>query len=334
MSVSPPMRFLAVTIGGWLCLRAAVLAPDLWVEESAAAPPRVRPVVASSLPAPTFPADVRLGSAAPIEQQAPITSFSDRLALPMPQAEATGPASRAPVAPAWTQPVPAPSPPGLPEPADLTVMARQHPNRWSAATWLLARDEGGGNLLTPGGTLGGSQAGLRFLYRLDRDSRAPLALSARVYFPLRQRSGAEAAAGLDWRPWASLPLHLLAERRQALGRDGRSAFSLTAYGGRSGRIGRRVVLDAYAQAGMVGLQSRDAFFDGAVRLGVPIGRFEIGGGAWAAAQPDVARFDIGPSVSMRLPAPRNSRLRADWRFRVAGDAAPGSGPAITLATDF
>jgi hypothetical protein len=97
---------------------------------------------------------------------------------------------------------------------------------------------------------------------------------------------------------------------------------------------RRLTLDAYAQAGVVGLRSRDAFFDGSVRLSVPLGRFELGAGAWAAAQPGVERFDIGPTVSMRLPAIRNTRLRADWRFRVAGDAAPASGPAVTLATDF
>jgi methenyltetrahydromethanopterin cyclohydrolase len=28
------------------------------------------------------------------------------------------------------------------------------------------------------------------------------------------------------------------------------------------------------------------------------------------------------------------RIEAGWRFRVAGAAAPGSGPALTLATDF
>jgi hypothetical protein len=28
------------------------------------------------------------------------------------------------------------------------------------------------------------------------------------------------------------------------------------------------------------------------------------------------------------------RIEADWRFRVAGSAAPGSGPALTLAVDF
>ncbi|HEX8642002.1 MAG TPA: hypothetical protein VF704_12720 [Allosphingosinicella sp.] len=222
----------------------------------------------------------------------------------------------------------------MPAQAQQAAAAPAAVSRWSASAWLLARNDAGTGLLAPGGTLGGSQAGARLLYRLNRDSGAPLALSARFYMPTQQRSAAEAAAGLDWRPFARLPLHLLAERRQALGSEGRSAFALTLYGGHGGRIGRRLSVDAYAQAGMVSLRSRDAFFDGSVRLGVPVGRFDLGGGAWAAAQPGARRLDLGPSISMRLPASGGARLRADWRFRVAGDAAPGSGPAITLARDF
>jgi hypothetical protein len=29
-----------------------------------------------------------------------------------------------------------------------------------------------------------------------------------------------------------------------------------------------------------------------------------------------------------------ARLGVDWRFRVAGDAAPSSGPAVTLSAGF
>ncbi|HWT12529.1 MAG TPA: hypothetical protein VN231_07230 [Allosphingosinicella sp.] len=204
-------------------------------------------------------------------------------------------------------------------------------SRWSASTWLLLRHDRGGAALAPGGTLGGSQAGLRVHYRLDR----ALALSARLSLPLRETRAAEAAAGLDWRPFAGLPVHLLAERRQALGRGGRSAFVLTLYGGHSGRIGRRLALEAYGQAGLVGLRSRDPFVDGAGRISAPLGRFEVGAGAWAAAQPGASRLDVGPHVALRLPGlGGNMRLIADWRIRVAGDAAPGSGPAFTLASDF
>jgi hypothetical protein len=61
----------------------------------------------------------------------------------------------------------------------------------------------------------------------------------------------------------------------------------------------------------------------------------FGAGAWAAAQPHVSRVDIGPHAELRLPLPgTNASLAADWRFRVAGNARPGSGPALTLAADF
>lgn len=196
---------------------------------------------------------------------------------------------------------------------------------------MLWRPEPGGSSLAPGGTLGGSQAGARLLYGIG----GGLSLSARIYAPLRRPQGAELAAGLDWRPMAAIPLSLLAERRQAIGRAGRSAFSVSAYGGASRTLAGAVRLDAYLQAGIVGLEARDAFVDGAVRGAVPIGPVEAGAGAWGAAQPGAARLDAGPILSYRLPTPRaNLRLEASWRLRVAGDAVPGPGPALTLAADF
>jgi len=205
------------------------------------------------------------------------------------------------------------------------------PRRWSVSAWLLARDDRGGAALAPGGSLGGSQTGGRLLYRVGDG----LALSVRAYAPLRRARGAEGAAGLDWRPAARLPVHLLAERRQDLGGEGRSAFALSLYGGLSRSLPSGLRLEAYGQAGIVGARSRDLFADGSARLAALVGPAEIGGGAWGGAQPGAARLDAGPSVSWRLPVHgANLRLQADWRFRVAGDAAPGSGPALTLAADF
>jgi len=38
---------------------------------------------------------------------------------------------------------------------------------------------------------------------------------------------------------------------------------------------------------------------------------------------------------MRAPIGKASvELSADWRFQVAGNALPGSGPALTLSTGF
>jgi hypothetical protein len=53
------------------------------------------------------------------------------------------------------------------------------------------------------------------------------------------------------------------------------------------------------------------------------------------AQPGVSRLDIGPQLQIRLPLPQGgARLSVEWRERIAGDAKPGSGLAITLAADF
>jgi hypothetical protein len=176
--------------------------------------------------------------------------------------------------------------------------------------------------------------GARLLYRLNGNPSRPLSLAGRFYMPLRQTAGAEAAVGIDWRPTGA-PLHVTLERRQALGAEGRSAFSLTVYGGASAPLGRRIRLDAYGQAGIVGVQRRDAFVDGSVSLSHDLGPVEIGAAAWGAVQPGASRLDAGPHLSYRLPVSRaNIRLNADWRFRLAGDASPDSGPALTLGADF
>ena len=77
-----------------------------------------------------------------------------------------------------------------------------------------------------------------------------LALSGRIYAPLRRPAGAEAASGSTGGRRRASPVHLLAERRQALGREGRSAFALTLYGGASRTLpGGLRGSTAYAQAG-------------------------------------------------------------------------------------
>jgi hypothetical protein len=206
------------------------------------------------------------------------------------------------------------------------------PSRWSVSAWALLRS-GGERQLATGGVLGGSQAGMRATYRL----RDGLAVSGRAYAPIDTPEGAEVALGIEWQPLRTVPVRVLAERRQGIGKEGRSAFALLAYGAVSDQplIGP-VTLDAYAQAGVVGARSRDGFIDGAVRLGAPVaGGLSAGVGAWGAAQPGVSRFDVGPQVSYRLPVPgATMRVSAEWRFRVGGDARPGSGPALTLSTDF
>jgi hypothetical protein len=203
-------------------------------------------------------------------------------------------------------------------------------SRWSLSGWALLR-RGSAPQLAPGGTLGGSQIGARVTYRLN--SRT--SVSARLYSPVDETSGAEAAVGIDWQPLRSLPLRLLAERRQKLGAEGRSAFAVTAYGGiNQVQVAGPVRLNAYAQAGVVGVRSRDLFVDGSASLRLPVADdISVGAGAWGAAQPGAARLDFGPEATLRIPDARLS-VSASYRVRVAGDARPGSGPALTLSTDF
>lgn len=335
-AIPPPLRFVGMIVGLWVCGRALLLAPQWSVEPGHAAPV----IPAGTPPATTDRMTTSLAASDPDAVAAAAINDPE-----VPQNYTASPATvlglawggrRSPVTRQFTpaafarlQPLPplgrvsmppAPSRPG---------------SRWSVSAWALVRGGEQSGALAPGGTLGGSQAGVRLLYRLNRDAARPLSLSARLYAPLRSRRGAEASAGLDWRPLASIPLNLLVERRQALGEGGRSAFAATLYGGHSAELADRLRLDLYGQAGMVGLRRRDAFADGSARLSLGLGRIEIGASAWGAAQPGAAGLDAGPHVSVRLPAAGGDlRLQADWRFRLAGDAAPASGPAITLSTDF
>jgi hypothetical protein len=207
---------------------------------------------------------------------------------------------------------------------------RPSASRWTASAWLHARS-GDAPTLAPGGLLGGGQAGTRLGYRLSPTFQ----ITGRVAAPLRKLAGAEAALGVEWQPARSLPVRVLAERRQRLSGQGRNALALTLHGGAGDvPIPAGFRLEAYGQLGAVGARSRDLFAEASVRANRAIGGgLSIGAGAWGAAQPGVSRLDIGPSVTLRVPHGRAS-ISADWRFRAAGTAKPGSGPALTLWTDF
>ena len=96
----------------------------------------------------------------------------------------------------------------------------------------------------------------------------------------------------------------------------------------------------YAAAGYVGGYAATAFVDGQLRVDhhiATIGPTEIraGGGVWGGAQQGASRVDVGPTASIGLASGHAAaRLRFDWRMRVAGDAAPTSGPAVTIAAGF
>ncbi|MET1113280.1 MAG: hypothetical protein ABWX67_17310 [Allosphingosinicella sp.] len=335
MSLSPPLRFLAIVLGGWAALRTAAIAPP-WTSPptgAAAAQPRASPRAVVQIEARPMAGSVDLATKererfSPVAP-APVGSLPMRspprhatLLPPLPDPRIATAMASPPLPRRWVPPL-------------LSAPGRAASGRWSLSAWAFVR-QGDSAALAAGGLLGGSQAGARLTFRLNRDRARPLALSARLTAPLRRPSGAEAALGLDWRPVGRLPVRLLAERRQALGREGRSAFALTLYGGIGEVPLGRFRIDAYAQAGMVGARSRDPFGDGSIRLSLPLNdKLRLGAGAWAAAQPGLARLDLGPQATLRLPvAGRPVTLAADWRLRVAGNAGPGSGPTVTIGTDF
>ena len=342
----PPLRFLLVVVGGWIGLRTVLLVPSWWVPQSVAGPITADPPALGSPQAGATPRESFQPKSAP-STAAPAASSAfalDPVAARYPpnerptQAAAAATAASVPSigaasAAATLAQVPAMPVQPWPSPGAPARLAPPIPGRWSGSAWLLLRRDRG-PALAQGGTLGGSQAGVRIAYALNRNRARPLALAARLYAPAGDRRAAEAAIGLDWRPNGTVPVALTVERRQALGRRGRSAFGLGAHGGVDDvSLPAGLTLAAYGQAGVVGARSRDLYADGALRITARRGPIDLGAALSGGAQPDVARLDAGPVLSLRIPEAR-LRISAEWRFRIAGDARPGSGPAVTLGTDF
>lgn len=375
--MTPPIRFLALVVGGWAVARALSLAPGAGTAqervESHAAPVAERteraraPLAESSVPVHPGQTDsesnagrgaVRLArGSSPLVRQVTatkrqITAFATVEGIAKNRAGAISLyADPIPLLDSnLTQRLAAVSMPQgglLPQPAGVSAIPFPAPSlavvpasRLSVDAWMLARNgAGAGALAGNSALLGGSQAGARLLYRVTGGGNAPLSLSTRLSSPLR-RAGTEAAIGVEWQPAAAVPVRLLAERRERVTGTTRSAFALLAHGGVSKfpiAVGFR--LDAYAQAGVVGMRRRDLFADGGATLVRPLGSSAegpaLGVGAWGGARPGASRLDIGPRLTTTLAAEGvRARVSLDWRFRVAGDAAPASGPALTLATGF
>ncbi|MEQ7873622.1 hypothetical protein ABDK56_06405 [Sphingomonas sp. ASV193] len=364
--MSAPTRFLVLVLGGWVVARSALLAmtPDTRLPEPAPAlPERSTPALAGLDPL-TLPPP----GAAPVPTDAmtPLPAAPPNIVyyLPAGYAPSYAPVSAPRVraryaladpAPGWDladappaygrSPRPlrdwplqqvdggsagAPAPLGSPPP-----MVAAKFDRLQLTSWALVRNDRlaqSTRALAPGGTLGGSEGGMRLLYRFDRRFAASLRLTA----PIGNRTmGGEAALGLRVQPFARIPLAFTAERRQLLGRSGgRSAFALFAETGLWDQpLPAGMILDAYAQGGVVGLKHRDLFAEGsATATRKFLHRFWAGIGVWGGIQPGVSRLDIGPRLSVR---PRkNLRVHLDYRYKAAGNARPGSGPVITLAGDF
>ena len=221
---------------------------------------------------------------------------------------------------------------------------RQTDLRWSMDSWLLIRTGGGAVAQAPGAaSYGGSQAGAVLRFRpggAAADSYGYLRTSAAIKAPGGDR---ELALGIGMRPRRALPLRVLAEARLQDSGFGparvRPVVSVvTELPWKALPAGLRG--EAYAQAGYASGRDATVFFDAqavidrAVIQGAP--EVRVGAGLWAGGQKGAARIDVGPRVSipLHLGGPAAARIAVDWRFRVAGNASPPSGPALTIATSF
>ncbi len=315
-----PLRFIGFTLASWIAGRVAMLWPTI---ESL--PDLIRAVIPPAAAATAFytavpPKPLVLLAQTPIAAARPVVVP----ALPSPP----------PVEATEERPLPSSEPLQPPPLRLLSIVAIDRPSRFAASIWAIAR--AGIDQTRPGSQLGGSQAGVRITYALTRSRR--LALSARLSTPLRGRVR-EAAIGVDWQPTAA-PVHLLAEQRFATGR-GRGGPAVLVVGGLDPHpLSGNLSVEAYAQAGAIARDRIEPFADGAIRLThsvVAVGgtKLDLGIGGWGGAQRGATRLDIGPTAAVRLPiAGRTIRLTLDWRQRIAGNARPGSGPALTIGSDF
>lgn len=224
------------------------------------------------------------------------------------------------------------------------VPAANRDKRWRMDAWLLLR-EGAAPATATGdrpAAYGASQIGAILAYRLAPGARRDPALYVRASHALVTDGETEVALGARIRPLGDLPLLAHAElrtTRSAQGTELRPATFLA--GGVDDRpLPLGLVASGYAQAGVVGGEFATGFIDGAFRVDRTLlkkdtASLDAGLGAWGGAQRDAERLDLGPTARIRLDiGGKPARLAADWRIRVAGNAEPASGAAITLSTGF
>ena len=363
--MKPSLRFLAVAVIGWTGVRAATLgvlpgAEIFRVDPSEAKAPPIVPTQFPPIePIPSAGSDSASTEFTPAGLMYGHEASAGAAARPIVYYAVPPPSAATPVAsslreprPQFYSPIPVldewplsrlasmASPPlqstAVTQAQSLpAAIKRSGIDRVQLTAWALLRAQQAGvagtQSLASSGSLGASQAGARLTYNFTRQIAATFRTSSEV-----GRRGGEVAAGMRIQPVRGIPLWIDAERRQRVGRygGGRSAFALFFEAGVYGRpMPLHFLLDGYLQGGVVGLRRRNGFIDGAVTLTRPVYKqFSAGLGVWGGAQPGVYRVDAGPRVTMRVR--NNLRVHFDWRQRLAGNARPGSGPAVTLAGDF
>lgn len=230
--------------------------------------------------------------------------------------------------------------PLFPPPLALANPYRSRPfNIYAYSFWRLGDVAQG---VLGNGQYGGSQSALIATIPLSGFSKeriTRLAFTGRASVSHDGTPEGEAAAGLQWRPAARFPAQLTIERRIRPNRA--DAFAAFVSGGHDGvALPLHFTLDGYGQAGVVTGNIGGGFVDGQLHALRHVGargdmRLDAGIGLWGGGQSQIMRLDIGPSVRATLPVgSAKLRIDASWRFRFAGNAQPGDGPAVTLSTSF
>ncbi len=227
---------------------------------------------------------------------------------------------------------------------DLARVRSGGERRWSGDGWLMWREGGAiarNGVTAP--TYGASQGGVVLRYRLAPSSALQPTAYLRVTGAMDNSGQADSAFGFSARPIGALPLIAAVEGRVSRFSNGSihlrpAAMVITELTPQPLPFAMRA--EIYGAAGYVGGPGATGFVDGQLRLDhhlATVGPTEIraGGGLWGGAQQGASRLDVGPTATVRVAGEHfGARLGFDWRLRVAGDAAPTSGPAVTLSAGF
>jgi hypothetical protein len=203
--------------------------------------------------------------------------------------------------------------------------------------WRNGNAEGSGLAASP--QYGGSQSGVIATYRISPSQMPEIAILGRIAAVPNALSDTEFAAGLRIKPSKNVPFTLSAERRIRLNQPDANAFYVA---GSKEDIPLKYKFSArgFAQAGIIMGRQGDQFYDAGVRIDRPLltqkrSAIFAGIGSWAGGQRGAGRLDFGPAIRSEIKAGNvNVHISADWRFRVAGNASPKSGPALTISSGF